>query len=73
MTMTGMLQMDEAASFSGAMTGGGRGTFVGTPLYVAPEMLDSNLSGPFTDLWALGCIIFQCLTGEVPFRANYDF
>ena len=35
-----------------------RGTFVGTPLYVAPEMLDSNLSGPFTDLWALGCIIY---------------
>jgi len=36
----------------------GRGTFVGTPLYVAPEMLESNHSGPFTDLWALGCIIF---------------
>jgi serine/threonine protein kinase len=35
-----------------------RGTFVGTPLYVAPEMLDSNKSGPFTDLWALGCIIY---------------
>lgn len=50
-----------------------RGTFVGTPLYVAPEMLDSNLSGPFTDLWALGCIIYQLLTGDVPFKANYDF
>lgn len=50
-----------------------RGTFVGTPLYVSPEMLDSNLSGPFTDLWALGCIVYQMLTGEVPFRANYDY
>lgn len=52
--------------------GGGRGTFVGTPLYVAPEMLEMNLSGPFTDLWALGCIIYQCLTGDVPFNAKTD-
>ena len=51
----------------------GRGTFVGTPLYVAPEMLQCSLSGPFTDLWALGCILFQMLTGDVPFRANFDY
>jgi serine/threonine protein kinase len=57
--LSGDLQaIDESASFTGAMLGGGRGTFVGTPLYVAPEMLEMNLSGPFTDLWALGCIIF---------------
>lgn len=31
-----------------------RGTFVGTPLYVAPEMLKESMSGHFTDLWALG-------------------
>lgn len=36
-------------------------------------MLDSNTSGPFTDLWALGCIVYQLLTGDVPFKANYDF
>ncbi len=61
--------MEEHQSFSGMISGGGRGTFVGTPLYVAPEMLESNLSGPFTDIWALGCILYQCLTGDVPFRA----
>lgn len=72
MTTTGMLQMEENASFSGVISGGGRGTFVGTPLYVAPEMLDCNLSGPFTDLWALGCIIYYCLTGQVPFRADNE-
>ena len=35
-----------------------RGSFVGTPLYVAPEMLNENRSGPPSDLWALGCIIY---------------
>lgn len=50
-----------------------RGTFVGTPLYVAPEMLKESMSGHFTDLWALGCIIFQMATGEVPFKGKTDF
>ena len=68
-----MFGTDDTASFSGLINGGGRGTFVGTPLYVAPEMLECNLSGPLTDLWDLGCIIFQCLTGEVPFKGNFDF
>lgn len=44
-----------------------RGTFVGTPLYVAPEMLKRTVSGHFTDIWALGCIIFEMATGDVPF------
>ncbi|CDW75605.1 UNKNOWN [Stylonychia lemnae] len=49
------------------------GTFVGTPLYVAPEMLEFNQSGYFSDLWALGCIIYQLLTGVTPFQGkNHD-
>lgn len=50
-----------------------RGTFVGTPLYVAPEMLKESMSGHFTDLWALGCIVYQMATGEVPFKGKTDF
>lgn len=50
-----------------------RGTFVGTPLYVAPEMLKESMSGHFTDLWALGCIVFQMVTGEVPFKGKTDY
>jgi 3-phosphoinositide dependent protein kinase-1 len=46
------------------------GTFVGTPLYVAPEMLESNMAGKFTDLWALGCIIYQFHVGRTPFQAK---
>ena len=35
-----------------------KGTFVGTPLYVSPEMLSDNISSSAGDIWALGCIIF---------------
>ena len=36
-------------------------------------MLNENRSGHFTDLWALGVIIYQMLVGSVPFNGNYDF
>ena len=49
-----------------------RGTFVGTPLYVAPEMLQKTISGHFTDLWALGCIVYEMYCGVVPFRGSTD-
>jgi len=44
-----------------------RGTFVGTPLYVSPEMLDDNLALPASDLWALGVMVFSMHTGNMPF------
>jgi hypothetical protein len=40
-----------------------KGTFVGTPYYQAPEMLNSNKSGLYTDLWAFGCIIYEMSCG----------
>lgn len=36
-----------------------QGTFVGTPLYVSPEMLEHSISHFASDLWSLGCIIYQ--------------
>ena len=50
-----------------------RGTFVGTPLYVSPEMLRDSISGFFSDFWALGCILYRFFVGDVPFRANHDY
>lgn len=40
------------------------GSFVGTALYVAPEMLEANQSSFYTDLWALGCIVYEMVTGQ---------
>eukprot|EP00347_Sterkiella_histriomuscorum_P007491 403348718 len=50
-----------------------KATFVGTPLYVSPEMLKDNTSSKAGDIWALGCIIYQMITGEAPFKAHHDY
>ena len=44
-----------------------RGTLVGTMNYMAPEMIANTSASMATDIWALGCILFKFLTGNVPF------
>ena len=44
-----------------------QGTFVGTQMYQAPEMVSKSQSGLYTDLWALGCIIFEMTCGQKMF------
>ena len=41
--------------------------FVGTPLYLAPEMISHNASTAGLDIWAIGCTIYQMLVGQTPF------
>jgi serine/threonine-protein kinase len=43
------------------------GTFVGTPNYVSPEQARGKDIDWRSDLWALGVIVFECLTGRPPF------
>ena len=47
-----------------------RGTFVGTPQFVSPEMLTNSTSGPFVDIWALGVIVYQILAGKLPWEGS---
>jgi len=46
------------------------GTFVGTPNYVSPEQARGLDVDWRSDLWALGIIVFECLTGRPPFLSQ---
>jgi hypothetical protein len=43
------------------------GTFMGTVDYVAPEQIQGAVVDGRTDEYSLACVVFQCLTGAVPF------
>jgi YVTN family beta-propeller protein len=41
---------------------------VGTVMYTAPEVLRSGHATPRSDVYSLGCVLFECLTGTPPFE-----
>ncbi|MEV6510446.1 protein kinase [Streptomyces sp. NPDC051642] len=53
---------------SGALTATGQ--IVGTSLYIAPERALGQPAGPPSDVYSLGCVLYQLLTGQAPFRAG---
>lgn len=48
-------------------------SFVGTAQYVSPEILTGQYTTKSADLWALGCIIYQMISGLPPFRAGTEY
>jgi len=45
-------------------------TLCGSPMYMAPEVIMSLQYDAKADLWSIGTIVFQCLTGKAPFHAQ---
>jgi len=46
------------------------GQLLGTPLYLAPELIEGSEASTASDLYALGCLLYECLTGAPPFTGR---
>jgi serine/threonine-protein kinase len=46
------------------------GMLIGSPSYMAPEVLAGEEAGPPADVWALGVTLYELLAGEKPFRGR---
>ncbi len=55
-----------AKELDGASTMTGSDLILGTPAYISPEAVRGDELSPASDLYSLGCILYECLTGDKP-------
>jgi serine/threonine-protein kinase len=46
------------------------GQLIGTPHYLAPELIEGGEATQASDLYGLGCLLYECLVGEPPFAGR---
>ncbi|MGE5047629.1 MAG: protein kinase domain-containing protein, partial [Deltaproteobacteria bacterium] len=61
----GLARSEESAGFST-----GSGTLKGTPAYMAPEQVTGGSIGPAVDIYALGVVMYEMMTGALPFGGD---
>ncbi len=69
----GIARMMQGNGNALGMTLTSMGTLLGTPEYMAPEMIRGGQVDCRTDLYELGIVLFQMLSGTVPFRGDSHF
>lgn len=61
---------DNALTREGPATLTRTGQVLGTPYYMAPEQIRGEPVGPATDIYATGIVLYQLITGQVPFHGD---
>jgi eukaryotic-like serine/threonine-protein kinase len=65
---TQSIDASQSPTLTDAMTQ--RGVILGTAAYMSPEQAKGKAVDKRADIWAFGCILFECLTGKRPFEGE---
>jgi hypothetical protein len=49
------------------------GAILGTPTYLSPEQVLGEPAGPYSDVYSLGLVAYECLAGEKPFAGDSPY